>query len=72
MCSICGCSDGADVRLSGPAHNHEHGHNHHHDHDEHHHHDHAGNAHSHADTRTIRLEQDVRAKNNLLAERNRG
>jgi hydrogenase nickel incorporation protein HypB len=73
MCSTCGCSDGAKVILIDPAHDHEHQHAH--DHAEHHHHDHHdhdGPAHTHEATRTIRLEQDVLAKNNLLAERNRG
>lgn len=65
------------------AHPHSHGHEHHdHDH-EHHHHDHA---HDHADGphrghesppigragTTVKLEQEVLAKNNRLAERNRG
>ncbi|MGH8885507.1 MAG: hydrogenase nickel incorporation protein HypB [Egibacteraceae bacterium] len=82
MCVTCGCSDDADVRVTGAgswAHSHD-GH-------EHHHHDEAGHSHHHdlgdgldepgavvADrpARTLRLEQDVLAKNNLLAERNRG
>jgi hydrogenase nickel incorporation protein HypB len=72
MCSTCGCSDGADVHLIDPAHGHDHGHDHHHDHHEPHHHDHDDHAHTPEGTRTIRLEQDVLAKNNLLAERNRG
>jgi hydrogenase nickel incorporation protein HypB len=57
-------------------HSHKHAHQHHHsshNSDHGHHHDHA---HTHEDepreTRTIRLEQDLLAKNNLLAERNRG
>lgn len=59
-------------------HDHSHDHDHHHDHDHDHHHDHD---HAHHDiapsaaqdrSRIIRLEQDVLAKNNLLAERNRG
>ena len=64
---------------------HEHHHHSHHDHDHghahshsHHHHDEAGNghtdahSHSHSDGATVRLETDVLAKNNRLAERNRG
>src|SRR5262245_26995934 len=63
-------------------HHHDHDHEHHYDHDHHHHHhhdhgsghdhhhDHGPSAHRH--TTTIRLEADVLAKNNRLAERNRG
>jgi hydrogenase nickel incorporation protein HypB len=59
----------------------EHHHHSHHDHDHghgHHHHDDAGNGHTHAHSHshshgaTVRLETDVLAKNNRLAERNRG
>ncbi|MBX3226618.1 MAG: hydrogenase nickel incorporation protein HypB [Labilithrix sp.] len=57
MCGTCGCAD-----TSG------HGH-HHHDHD-HHHHDH--HHHHHEDDKVIRMEQAVLAKNDRLAERNRG
>jgi hydrogenase nickel incorporation protein HypB len=66
MCSTCGCSDEAHVRLIDPEHDNEHRH----DHGEHH--THNGYSHTHETTRTIRLEQDILAKNNLLAERNRG
>ncbi len=63
---------------------HDHDHDHHHHNDNVHTHDHAhshgAHAHSHeevphthaSDGRVIRLEQDVLAKNNRLAERNRG
>jgi hydrogenase nickel incorporation protein HypB len=53
-------------------HEHEHGHHHHH-HDHAHAHDH-GHSHDHVHTHgtTISLEQAVLAKNNQLAERNRG
>jgi hydrogenase nickel incorporation protein HypB len=63
------------------AHHHDHAHDHGHDHGAH---AHDGHAHGHADhhhdgheaearaTRTLRLEQEVLAKNNLIAERNRG
>lgn len=88
MCTTCGCSDGARAVLTdlqtgwresvgSDVHDHHHDHSHHHDHD--HSHDHS---HSHLGeqvlfqsfpaTRTVRLEQDLLAKNNLLAERNRG
>jgi len=63
---------------------HEHGHHHHHHHDHPHSHDdshahsehahnhhHAHHEHSH-ETTTIRLERNILAKNDLMAERNRG
>lgn len=76
MCATCGC--GSDVvTIDGKAthaghthdhdHGHGHGHSHHHDHD--HDHDHETPS---AHGRTIALEQDVLAKNQLFAERNRG
>jgi hydrogenase nickel incorporation protein HypB len=59
MCATCGCSDDAGVRVIEPGHEHGHGHSHPH-------------AHSREPgTRTVRLEQDVLAKNDRLAERNR-
>ena len=77
MCSTCGCSDGAETRLtvfSGDHASHSHS-DHHHDHShdghEHHHHDH-DKAHEPAHSRTLQLEQDILAKNNHLAEHNRG
>jgi hydrogenase nickel incorporation protein HypB len=51
-----------------------HAHDHQHSHDQHadsHSHDHVPHTHA-SDGRVIRLEQDILAKNNLLAERNRG
>jgi hydrogenase nickel incorporation protein HypB len=63
MCAICGC---------GQDHEHDAAHAHDHDHHDHDHdHDHHDHAHA-ADGRVIRLERDLLAKNNLLAERNRG
>jgi len=64
MCGTCGCSDGA-VKLTDPATGKEEaiGHHHHHGHDHHHH------SHAHE---TVVLEQAVLAKNDRLAERNRG
>ena len=57
MCATCGCSD------------------HHLEHDSHHRHPHGPDdvphVHPHKTTRTVRLEQDVLAKNDRLAERNR-
>jgi hydrogenase nickel incorporation protein HypB len=82
MCETCGCSDDSKARLTDlqsgaihpieairpDGHSHPGGHDHHHhDHDHHHHHDH-----DHAHGTTIRLEADILAKNNRLAERNRG
>jgi hydrogenase nickel incorporation protein HypB len=58
MCATCGCSDDAGVRVTEPGHTHDHGHGHSHSHE--------------PETRTITLEQNVLAKNDLLAERNRG
>jgi len=91
MCTTCGCSDGAEPRVTDlvgdPArhvhaqeHDHEHEHPHAHGHDPHHHgHDHHPHQHQPApasiearrEARTIRLEQDLLAKNDQLAERNR-
>jgi hydrogenase nickel incorporation protein HypB len=63
----------------GHTHSHDHDHPHHDDHDHDHHHDHH---HDHADApaavhagvhgRTVAVEQDILAKNQMLAERNRG
>lgn len=72
MCATCGCSDGA-VRVSGE-HLHDHGHDHGHGHGHGH-----GESHTHVEaharaapaTRVIQLEQDILAKNDLLATRNR-
>jgi hydrogenase nickel incorporation protein HypB len=84
MCETCGCSEGARPVVTNPdrrpaaGHEPPHAHEHHHDHsDDHDHHDGDGaheHSHSHGDHehRTIRLEQDILAKNNRLAERNRG
>ena len=48
-------------------------HHHDHSHDGHEHHDHDHNeAHEHPTSRTLQLEQDILAKNNHLAEHNRG
>ena len=79
MCATCGCGDDAGTRVSdvdGTLHPlaapHEHPHPHDHDHG----HDHGphGHDHSHApDGRTIiSLEENLLAKNDLLAARNRG
>tara|TARA_R110002096_G_scaffold245529_1_gene437760 strand:+ start:1213 stop:2169 length:957 start_codon:yes stop_codon:yes gene_type:complete len=57
------------------SHDHGHSHDHEHPHDHTHSHDHSpDHAHNHAQAHgtTIQLEEEILAKNNLLAERNRG
>jgi hydrogenase nickel incorporation protein HypB len=59
MCATCGCSGG--TQTDGHGHGHEHGDGHGHEH-----------AHGHGqESRILKLEQDVLAKNDLLAARNR-
>ena len=76
MCDTCGCGsehDGFTLHAVTEEHSHSHGH-HHHDHDDHTHdntHDH-DHHHEHETKKVIDVETDVLAKNNLLAERNRG
>ena len=86
MCTTCGCSDtesatitdpvtGAQAAIAGPDHGHTHArgeHHHHHEHSDHHHIYHKGTLHAGVHGRTIKLEQDLLAKNQLVAERNRG
>src|SRR5580700_9490011 len=104
MCAICGCSEGAETRITVPAgnthaqprddgHRHSYGHTHDHHHGEGHthphehpHEHHHGEEHAHlhepgASVATLRetqhgnllrVEQDVLARNNRIAERNRG
>ncbi|MGH8127757.1 MAG: hydrogenase nickel incorporation protein HypB [Gammaproteobacteria bacterium] len=84
MCTTCGCSDGAKATVTDLAtgktrslgthtHDHDHDGHHEHEHDHEHAHDHHhGHDHSHAHGTTISLEQEVLARNNRLAERNRG
>lgn len=69
MCATCGCTDSSGARLTdlqpGEPHDHSpggHGHQHH----DRHHED------AHARGSVVSLEKEVLAKNNLLAERNRG
>ncbi len=72
MCTTCGCSDPSEASVIGQFHDHDHDHEHHHDH-EHGDHHHDGHDHHHHDPGSIvTLEQQILAKNNLLAERNRG
>jgi hydrogenase nickel incorporation protein HypB len=86
MCVTCGCSDDGESKVTnlqtdGVEH-HEHDHHHHthtlpdgtvithsHSHD---HHDEASQIHAKIHNTTISLEQDILAKNNLLAAQNRG
>jgi len=67
MCDTCGCGSGHDeftLHTTTEKQSHIHGH-HHHDHEHHHEHEH--------DTKKVlSVETDILAKNNLLAERNRG
>ncbi len=80
MCGTCGCGDTARGTVtnlqtgqsnSGKEEHHHHDHPHTHgDHDHSHSHDHSHGDHSHG--RTINLEQEILAKNDKLAERNRG
>lgn len=77
MCTTCGCSDGAKATFTDlqtgatselphqPMHDHDHDHNHTHNHTH-------GQEHKHSHGTSISLEADILAKNNLLAERNRG
>ena len=80
MCATCGCSEGAGPKLTDLAtgvsvdlvehHEHPHSHDDHHGqgHDEHHHHHHPHEA-GHT---TVSLEAAVLARNDRIAERNRG
>jgi hydrogenase nickel incorporation protein HypB len=87
MCVTCGCSDSSRPRLTdletgrtialdephdhSHAGDHDHDHHHDHDHDHHHVHGHEHGHHGHHVT-TVSLETAVLAKNDRLAERNRG
>lgn len=78
MCATCGCSDDAGVRINAPGaaqvieHDHEHPHEHSPGHEHSHPHEHQHGAEQAQRARTVTLEQDVLAKNDLRAERNRG
>jgi len=76
MCATCGCSDDAaptltDLHSGQVTSLTEHPHDHDHDHGDHTHDHGADHDHNHAAARTISFEQDVLAKNDRLAERNR-
>jgi hydrogenase nickel incorporation protein HypB len=77
MCATCGCSDDASATLTDlrdgqvtALTDHDAGHDH--QHDAGHDHDDHPHPHPHPTSRTISFEQNVLAKNDLLAERNRG
>lgn len=87
MCTTCGCSDDTHATITDPStgetlmlharadhdHTHEHDHDHHHDHAHGHDHDHDhAHAHAHEHGTKVTLQQEILAKNNRLAERNRG
>jgi hydrogenase nickel incorporation protein HypB len=83
MCVTCGCSDDADTTITNLATGEVEHHHHVHTHTlpdgtvvthSHNHHDHDEPSHVHAQVHgtTISLEQDILAKNNLLAAQNRG
>jgi hydrogenase nickel incorporation protein HypB len=82
MCVICGCGqgetsiDGVHTHADGTTHahgEHDHGHRHDHDHGHHHRHHHHESAQVPGrDVQTIALEASLLAKNQALAERNRG
>src|SRR4051794_20296140 len=82
MCTTCGCGDVENTRVAGVEigvadHEHPHHHSHPHDHAGPHTHDHADpSTHDHEPAdggpQTMVLEQDLLAKNDLLAARNRG
>jgi len=66
MCATCGCGDTTDHgHAHASDHDHEHGHAHHHAHDD------LPHVHARQTSRTVKLEQDVLAKNAGVAERNR-
>lgn len=71
MCMTCGCSGASEASAIEPGHSREHSHDHDHQHDHHHGHDH-DHDHHHDHGTVVTLEQQILAKNNLLAERNRG
>ncbi|MFB2896583.1 hydrogenase nickel incorporation protein HypB [Aerosakkonemataceae cyanobacterium BLCC-F50] len=86
MCVTCGCSDDANVTVTNPQtgeHTHvladgtviSHSHNHEHSHEHHHNHSVASETaqlHAKMHGTTVTLEQNILAKNDLLAAQNRG
>lgn len=76
MCKDCGCGIVGEVHIDGPepGHSHPHGHEHAHPHDHDHPHTrpHPHDDPSEGDRRTVSVRQAILAKNDRLAERNRG
>jgi hydrogenase nickel incorporation protein HypB len=71
MCGTCGCSEVNNVKFHIHDHQHHH-HDHDHDHDHDHNHHHHNHDHDHNHNQTIEIGQAILAKNDRLAERNRG
>lgn len=76
MCKDCGCGIVGEIHIDGPepghSHPYGHGHAHPHDHDHPHTHPHPHDDPSESDRRTVSIRQAILAKNDRLAERNRG
>ncbi|CAN5291109.1 hydrogenase nickel incorporation protein HypB [soil metagenome] len=72
MCATCGCSGESGPVVTDLDHPHDHPQHHDHRRDHEHPHDHPHPPHEQPNTRTVVLEQEVLAKNDLLAARNRG
>ena len=77
MCTTCGCSDTANPRVmnlgTGQTGATSHTHSYHsHSHDDHHHHEHGQHDHTHDHGTIVPIEQAILAKNDRLAEQNRG
>lgn len=74
MCKDCGCNIVGEVRIDGKpdSHDHSHPHTHSHDHEHPHTHPHAHDEAHEGDRRTVPVQQAILAKNDRLAERNRG
>ena len=75
MCTVCGCSDGAQAQLDGKSMKHVHSHEHQHSHSHEHGHDH-DHVHSYSHDRdssnkTVALEQAILSKNDRIAADNR-
>ena len=75
MCTVCGCSEGAETQLDGKSMKHVHSHEHQHSHSHEHGHDH-DHVHSYSHDRdssnkTVALEQAILSKNDRIAADNR-
>lgn len=67
MCTVCGCSDGAETQLDGKSMKHVHSHEHQHGHDHVHSHSHDLDT----SNKTVALEQAILSKNDRIAADNR-